>query len=79
MQKLPLSTHQGSVFINNVVTKYIVIIFTKVNIIKLLILCTCLALLLIMNSICLSRCLSPVMGAAPVHSECRGVFMFTVI
>jgi len=77
-----LSTHQGSVFVNNVVTKCIVMIFTKVRSIKLLILCTFLALLVITNFICLSRCqvfFCSVMPSDSMHSECRGVFIFTVI
>jgi phosphotransferase system glucose/maltose/N-acetylglucosamine-specific IIC component len=77
-----LSTHQGSVFINNVITTYIVMIFTKVRSIKLLILCTCLVLLVIMNLICLSRFLvfsCSEMGSDPIHSERRGVFIFTVM
>jgi hypothetical protein len=77
-----VSTHQGSVFLN-ILSNYIFIMFTKVMSISLLILCTYIALLIIANLVCLFRCLvfffCPVIGADPLRSECRGVFMFTVI
>jgi hypothetical protein len=56
LQKLTMATHPGCVFIN-ILSNYIVIIFTKVMSIKLWILYTCIVLLLVTNLVCFVRCL----------------------